>query len=130
MNVNIFLLNQAGENLVTTDFIGINFPMGQRMSNQEMEELQLSIEERLYALLLVKLGEVLEFLKIEIVEGESRAQALRKIRKAVDEKVDAGGENVQEFLLGLQAVIIGSRQEEIEEDYSQYGDTESENPIA
>ena len=130
MNGNIFLLNQAGENSVTTDFIGINFPMGQRMSNQEMEELQLSIEERLYALSLVKLGEDLEFLKLEITDGESRAQALRKIRKAVDEKVDAGGENVQEFLLGLQAVIIGSRQEEIEEDYSQYGDTEGENPIA
>ena len=130
MNVNIFLLNQAGENSVTTDFIGINFPMGQRMSNQEMEELQLSIEERLYALSLVKLGEVLEILKLEITDGESRVQTLRKIRKAVDEKVDAGGEHVQEFLLGLQAVIIGGRQEEIEEDYSQYGDTEGENPIA
>ena len=87
MNVNIFLLNQARESLVTTDFVGINFPMGQRMSHQEMEVLQLSIEERLYALSLVKLGEVLEFLEFEIAERESRAQTLRKIRKAVGEGI-------------------------------------------
>ena len=72
----------------------------------------------------------MEFLKVEITDGESQAKTLRKIRKAVDEKVHAGGENVQEFLLGLKALIIGSRHEEIEEDYSQYGDTEGENPIA
>ena len=52
------------------------------------------------------------------------------MRKAVDEKVDAGGENAQEYLLDLPAVISGSRQEEREENHSQYGDTEVENPIA
>lgn len=68
--------------------------MGQRMSNQEMEELQLSIEERLYGLSLVKLGEVLEFLKLENVEGESKDQALTNIRKFVDDKMDARGQKL------------------------------------
>ena len=85
--------------------------MEQRMSNREMEELQLSIEERLYGLSLVKLGEVLEFLELNIVEGESRAQTLRKIGKFIKEKMDTGGE-IEALLLDLQAVIGGRRRQE------------------
>ena len=94
-----------------------------------MEELQLSIEERWYGLLLVKLGEIVDFLKLDIVEREPRVYVLRKIRKFIDNKVDAGGEN-EAFLMGLQAVIIGGRQEGTEEeDVPQYGDAGDESPV-
>ena len=48
------------------------------------EELQLSLETKLYEISEEKLGEVATYLKIEGIEGKSRIFIIREIRQEVE----------------------------------------------
>ena len=92
-------------------------------SGENMEELQLVLEGKLYALSQEKLVSVMRFLKIEsaVVLGEAKRKTIQRIQTEIERQI--AGEHGEALLLELQKIIMedmplleDNEEEESEED--------------
>ena len=100
------------------------------------EELQLSLETKLYEISEGKLGDVATYLKIEGIEGKSRIFIIRKIRQEVEKALavlegrEADNQEIIQYLRDVLAFVTGKPpplEESVSEDPDEDGADEEEN---